>query len=551
MMTRHTLLTLAALAASALPLGPRAHAQPIENPDDVCAPNEGATPLRLLRQYSLDLRGQIQTHEEYLRVRDAEVPMAEVERIREEMLASDEFRRTVRDYHQRLLWSNFSADVVMDVVDPSRELVQDPASGIWYQPAQSERYRGSAGQVCRNTPQRAFDDAGYPVAESTGGGFGGGGAPMDGYVMVQPYWAPDTEIRVCAFDAQALPTQRDGSACGYGRLGAECGCGPNLQHCVPRAGQPGAVAERLRAALAEEPLRLVEEVVTSGRSYLDIFRADQTQVNGALAHYYRFLNEPEEDELEGRVSYYLGVAAGEMEGMSFADESWRSVPREGAAGAGVLTSPAYLVRFPSNRGRASRFYEAFFCDPFVSNMPIDRESAPHPNLRQVAGCSDCHERLEPAAAHWGRFRTGEEVGMFQFDMNATNAECAACVPEGSDEPGEVCSAFCNSYYVTKANSHPLQVEAYLGHPLPMAWLEEGEEVDVALGPANLVDEPGEQSRIAACAVRTLAQRLLHRDLTLDDLEWLGDQTRSFEGDWDWVAMVERMTSDPRYLETHE
>ena len=32
--------------------------------------------------------------------------------------------------------------------------------------------------------------------------------------------------------------------------------------------------------------------------------------------------------------------------------------------AGVLTRPAYLIRFQTNRGRADRFYTNFLCQPF-------------------------------------------------------------------------------------------------------------------------------------------------------------------------------------------
>lgn len=552
MKMKHLAPIVAALLLSA-PLAGVAHAQE----EEVCAPNYGPTPLRLLRQYSLDLRGQVPSVDEYEQVRAAEDPAAVVEAMRAEMIASAEFRRTVREYHRRMLWTNFSVDVLNNVVNGSHRLVRNAARDIWFQPNQRRRYRKRNNVMCDDVPHTNFDDQGYPnpMRSFEDPSCDGGTCFVDGYVMVSPYWDPSTEIKVCAFDAQAHPTRRNGTtACGYTRVNAECGCGPNLQYCVPQPGQRGGVSERFRDALEQEPLRLIEDIVTGRRNYLDIFRANETRINGALAHYYRFLNESENELLTNRVNYYLGVE--EMPAMSFADDSWQTVSREEAAGAGVLTSPAYLVRFTSNRGRASRFYEAFYCDPFVpSEDGIPPSGDDNPNLREVAGCADCHRTLEPAAAHWGRFRTGAEIGMFHdeavFSLTEQNGSCAACGPESLGGNGNGCSAFCNAYHVTRENSHPTQVDAYLGRPLAMAWLEEGEDSDVAAGPANLVDEPSEQARVASCAVRTLAQNLLHRDMTVDDIHWLEEQTAAFESDWDWVGMVERMTADARYLETHE
>ena len=45
--------------------------------------------------------------------------------------------------------------------------------------------------------------------------------------------------------------------------------------------------------------------------------------------------------------------------------------------AGILTSPAYLLRFQTNRARASRFADAFLCEPFTppaGGLPASTEA---------------------------------------------------------------------------------------------------------------------------------------------------------------------------------
>ena len=48
------------------------------------------------------------------------------------------------------------------------------------------------------------------------------------------------------------------------------------------------------------------------------------------------------------------------------DDALGEVVEAGPAHAGVLTSPAYLLRFQTHRARANRFHVSFLCQPFVA-----------------------------------------------------------------------------------------------------------------------------------------------------------------------------------------
>ena len=547
-----TSLLSAALLLSASPLA----AQVAD--DEVSAPNYDPSTLRLLRQYSLDLRGQVPTFEEYQRVLSADDPDAEVESLHAEMLEGELFLRTVREYHRSLLWSSFDRSLIDGIINETNRLSRSTDTQIWFQGNSRRMYRNRGDVMCDDVPHTAFDAEGYalPMRTFDASTCEGGTCRVDGYVMVRPYWAPDTEVKVCAFDAQAFPTRRNGTTvCGYARPHVDCGCGPNLDNCLPGDGQPGRVRERVRESLTQEPLRVIEAIVAARGNYLDAFRSPDTRLDGALAHFFRHLTEDDGDNIGNRVMYYLGFDLDTLDSIPWDQEDYVPVTREG--GAGVLTTPAYLLRFASNRGRANRFYEAFYCDPFVPSadgIPSSSDEDPHPNLRIVPGCSDCHQTLEPAAAHWARFRNAGEAGLFhieRYDLDTPYSYCATCGPVESGGNGDNCGTYCNTYHVTHENSHALTLESYAGLPLSVAWLEESDMENAVAGPQNLVDDESEQTRVASCAVRTLASNLLHRDMTVDDAAWLAEQTEAFQSDFDWLGLVERMTNDTRYQQTHE
>ncbi|MEM1417149.1 MAG: hypothetical protein AAGH15_19785 [Myxococcota bacterium] len=567
-------LAFALVLVGAVPVQAQLNDEPL---GEVCAPTFEAAPLRVLRQLSLDVRGRIPSVEENLRMLEAADPRAELEAMREEMFASPEFNRTVMEYHRLLLWSSFDQSLV-NLGTGERQLTRNRTTGLWFVNNRKARYRGNNRYICDDVPHTAFDEAGRPLPmrqpEDPGctSGGRGGVCDIDGYVMVAPYWDPENPIKVCAFDANVVLTQpgEAGAACTFSSREATCGCGPDLQFCVPAAFSDDAgraYYQRLQAGFTQEPLRLIERVVSEGRSYLDIFRTPETYVNGATAHYYRYNSEPNLYQVRttSQVGYDDRVPDAELDGIEALDESWHRVERDGVH-AGVLTTAAYLVRFASDRARANRFYTAFYCDPFVpqsDGIPAE-EAEPAANLRERTGCADCHQELEPAAAHWGRWRNGGSVGYFDdaamtFDAEP-RAECRCGGERGSDDPedtqGRRCNSLCEAYFVTPASSQGEELETYWGQPLAAAWLEDEDVPNVELGPVALVDTSMEVGRVAECAVRNLAEHLFHRPMDAGDLEWLAEQAAAFDGDgdasntdgvFDWKALFERLVGDERYL----
>src|SRR5262245_39172559 len=165
---------------------------------------------------------------------------------------------------------------------------------------------------CKNEPAR-FDAEGNVIADPLMMG-NVVVAYQEGWVEVQPYWAPTTTIRVCALDAQERassvvcpgPAERypfvdpfcqqlkayaDATQTPF--TGAEtscdgplsifapgCGCGPNLELC-----QTQETLATLRSSLLEQEMRLIDKNVSTGRPYHEILTQMNVEMNAPLALY--------------------------------------------------------------------------------------------------------------------------------------------------------------------------------------------------------------------------------------------------------------------------
>ncbi|UJR85613.1 hypothetical protein [Sandaracinus amylolyticus] len=535
-----------------LAIAPLVRAQsPVE-----CAPTERTDRLRLLRQLSLDLRGRIPSEAEYEAIRaHDDVP----EDVLAAMLTSDDFFATMREYHRGILWSSLIE--IDDLVDNRRDLRAQRvgANNVYYSGNAAGTFRGTGQVSCVDVEHTRFDAAGHalPIVEGYRSGTVSGapaprnaarcaaatnGCRIDGWVRVRPYWAPDTEIRVCAFDAQTAATGLTTTAgaptsCRAGIVrDAGCGCGPNLRQCV--SGGTGGSEQTIARALEQEPLRIFDRVLRDpDASYFDAFTTTTSEVNGPIAHYFRYASAGVVED---------GSMATTMPDVEFGDTTWRAVERS-PEHAGVLTTFSYLLRFASHRARANRFTTAFLCEPFQAPSgglpPATDACSSDPNLSTRCGCESCHERLEPMAAHWGRWRFNGDYGFVNVaQLPRFNETCANC-REGA------CSAFCDEFYVTRdTSSHPMEREMWLGTLQVVAWRSEGEANAIDVGPRALIEQEGTIERMATCSARTLAEHLLHRELTSDEqLEWVPELAQAFaESGYRFPELVSAIVTDTRY-----
>jgi hypothetical protein len=509
-----------ALAGAAAPAPAAAQTSSSSTPSpaacEVARPLEGQ---RLLRRLSLDLRGRVPTHDEQaVQSGKAEVSDATVDAY----LASADFVDTMRSYHAGLLWPSINS-VEFDGLQHKLFPVEiAPGVTVYYSVLRALFLRSVTVQFppCRNEPVQ-YDAAGrirmFPLMQ--------GGqivAMQEGYVEVEPYWAPGTRIKVCALDAQS---EVSGPACtaqataqspflkqtcdqfgtytqfggfaisgsaiqcsgAFSFLSDRCGCGPNLRLCNTQETQA-----LIRASLVEQQMRLLDQIVAENLPYTEVLLTKRSSVNGYLAHYLNYQSTLSfdvfgEKDATSPVPAGLGWPNG---------NAWVDVTRTGRH-AGVLTTPGYLLKYQSNRGRAHRFYNAFECAAFIPSGPLPSPSeacSKHEDLTQRCGCNACHVALEPMAANWGRFA---EYGLTPLDEGRypTRYEAVCTNMTTIDQLFR-----CFRFYQLEAVGDELPFKNLLR---PYVFRTPDQVATLEAGPAALAGESIASGKFATCTVRKL------------------------------------------------
>ena len=459
-----------------------------------------------LRSLSIFLRGHAPSMDEYASLDGLDdVPEEHIDA----MLASEAFAERVARLHRKLLWPNISN---LSIVGRANRLSKE--GEVWFRPERAGFYRGVSqlydGVPCLNQ-EAEFDDQGDIITYEDSGGL-----VREGWVEITPYWAPEETIKVCAFDAQETVHASNGTLCAS-RAGWEeldCGCGPNLNYCYD-----GKANGLLTSAFAKDVDLRVARLVADNIPYTELFTGRTAFVNGPIVHFLKYLVGSWDDVRFDPVPYDVE----HLPDLHYTDtDTWLPVqlPPEHA---GVLTSPAFLLRFQTDRARANRFYNAFLCRPFqppVGGLPAaDDESAVEPDLQKRADCKYCHAILEPSAAHWGRWpeRSAGYVNTDTFP--AYREDCFLCALNNS------CEDDCSRFYVTR--SYTPEVNAYLGYLTPYVFRRDEHGINIETGPALLANQSIVNHSLPTCTARTAMEHALGRELLPEETEWLDTLALSF------------------------
>ncbi len=503
--------------------------------DEQCEASQALSPTRLLRRLSLDLRNHVPLPEEMAAVIEADAIGGDVIA---SYLESDAFRDVMREHHEELLWPNVD---IVELVPPTHQLYPYPAGDgtvIYFSPVRSVFVRtvgaGALYQPCTNEPAR-FTDDGKVILEPVMVG-DALVAYAEGYVEVEPYWAPGTTVKVCAIDALDRPTstlcpgpadrypfaeptcaaisgfsrflseppRRTEVACDspFAFLAPGCGCGAGLRHCAPFE-----VIQEVRQSLVEQQMRMVDRVVEERRPYEDLLTSAQVDWNGPLAHYVRYQAPLSFDVYEGEPEDWT------IPVLDYTDRRWLS----GAGSpshAGVLTSPGFLLRFAGNRMRAHRYYDAFECRSFVPNGPLPspfEECSQFSDLTKRCGCDACHVTLEPLAAHWGRF-TEYGFGYMSEDAFPTNVNDDESCRAPIDSPERLYQ--CLRLY--NLNPPGPEEQAFYGALNSYVFRPPEEHRFIEEGPGARVEASIADGTIQSCVASRLWTRIMHRAPTPEE-----------------------------------
>ena len=520
----------------------------------LCAPVEKLDKFRFLRQLSLDLRGQPPTFAEYEAIRDKEDID---EDIIDSFLNSEQFYTTVRDFHKQRLQStlqgiNLNNPVLM--LSPTRDNPQ--AELRLFSGLASNAYRGEGGLPCLDQPQTQFDPASglpLPIAATYNGADQPGRFPRceanaanckrEGYVVINPYWAPETSIRVCAWDIFGAPGVNF-TPCGAGAI-----------NCISHAGAPYGNSNEIYEAATEEAARIFEYVVRERQPYQEAFKTRLSFVNGPLSHLYRVIDNL---DVARAGSTLFGMGMGALPDLAPGDkDTWLPVMR-GGVHSGILTTAIYMLRFNTNRSRANQFYAEFLCSPFeppTEPPPADTDPCSRePDLSKRCGCKHCHEKLEPAASSWGRWRHSEQAGYLNnANFPVFRAECATCTDNDNINTNN-CSQECQLYYMTPDNATAAGEVQWRGYLKNHAWRvaqpnPAGPDApEIQAGPRGLVEKPGYEDKIAHCTTRRVLESMLGRTLQEEEnASILAAMATEFRNkNYDFKALIKAVISDPLY-----
>lgn len=613
-----TRLLVAALAASALAVASLARLSSAEAADASCAQPQEIDKFQLLRRLSLDLRGHPPTMSEYDQVKGGADPLQLAAAWTTHWdpegappdASHDEFRKQMREYHKALLWPNVTNARLTNTAYGLRQTGTDADGGVSYLTGRTKAYysanpdwtlkpdlsSSNSAPVCdptRPQPSSGYSSDGlYRPIPQTDTAPDGGTYQWVGYRDVVPYWKNDGgTTRVCAYEAQET------ASAGYYKLGdggfipfvtspdggginvscdsaaaanaAYCGCGPNLRYCFG-----GTVATDVETDMAEQMLKIIDRSTVGGQPYTDVIQTPVSYVNGRLAFYKHYLpdmntalsityteNDPA-DHVVPSASFDPSVP-GAIPDLDYNDASWHRITRS-AQHAGVLTTPAYLLRFMTNRSRANRFRIDFLCNYFVPpDQLTDAPPACNPassDLMRKCNCRLCHATLEPLAAHWGAF---SEAGFSLLQGDAGFPEYdPTCTPDGGSART---SQRCARYYVNTteydvgpglADNPDNTVHKYGGQLKTYLYDDLHNEViksNILAGKADLrttyIDNPGHD--FAHCTVKKVFAYFMRRDMRLvgadnDEAALLEQLAADFATDYDFSRLVTKLVSLPQY-----
>ena len=278
-----------------------------------------------------------------------------------------------------------------------------------------------------------------------------------------------------------------------------------------------AVEYSLRAQRLEKQ---IEAWAAEGRPYTDLFSEATLWVNGPMVHFYKH-----QANMPGNIRLTpLPFDVSLLPKLEFTDkDTWVKIPLPPSA-AGILTHPAYLLRFQTDRARASRFFNVFLCQPFQApegGIPVAGVSEVfEPDLQKRTGCKYCHVLLEPAAGYWGRWTPYGAGFLDPQTFPAQRADCITCALTGNN-----CSADCKSFYLTKALAPP--EKAWLGWLLPYNYKQPQHFKNIEQGPKLLAMTAQADNRLPRCVARSTAEWLLGRDLLAEE----DDLARALASTW--------------------
>lgn len=330
----------------------------------------------------------------------------------------------------------------------------------------------------------------------------------EGYVMRSgPFFAadPSAQVAVCAIEAQ----ERDSNpwtmeSCETARFSRDrsCGCGVGMRRCEVTAVHTARVD-----AINKEPELLTDSVIRRDEPYFNILTTRRSFVNGTLSTYYR------EQQGVGIFTISAPTNLEALPGIPYSQvDTWAEYTRN-PQHSGVLTTPSFLYRFPTQRARVNEFYEAFLCKTFVPSsgpMPPPEDNCNRENnLARRCGCNYCHATIEPTGAHWGRYDERNSLFLDPEKFPRLDPKCRDCALAGDTNCGGECAQYVMQAYDGDGANSLGMLKTYL-------YRTPSEEANILGGPQLLVERMLQTGDLERCTVKRIWNEFLGRPMTAEE-----------------------------------
>ena len=270
----------------------------------------------------------------------------------------------------------------------------------------------------------------------------------------------------------------------------------------------------VRDALAEEPLRIVGEVVRHDLPLTELVTADWTVLDETGAQIW--------------ADHTYDTAQGGQQVVSYTD---------GRPAAGILSTSGFLKRHESNggnlnRGRASVLSDVFLCDSYSDrDIPIEGDLTDEDAVAEAVlndpACVSCHQSVDPLAATFIPLRP-----------RLPNNSIAGGYADGCDDPRGFNTCYPVSMYFPEFEGYweeaGLRAPAYFG--------AEADSLQ------DIGDHIAEDARFSSCMAQRFAAYLTQRDLkAVPPEEVAALQQVLIDSGMSARTLAVAVVTDPRFL----
>ncbi len=261
-------------------------------------------------------------------------------------------------------------------------------------------------------------------------------------------------------------------------------------------------------AINEEPELIADSVVRADEPYFNMLTTRRSFLNGTLSEFYR------ERQGVGIFTITSPAHLDVLPSIPYAEADTWSEYTAGASHSGVLTTPSFLYRFPTQRARVNHFYEAFLCKTFVPLVGPAASAGGQLQPREQPGQA---LRLQLLPRHHRAHRralgplstSATRCSSRPSSFPRFDPKCRDCALAGDTNCGGECGQYVMQAYDGDGANSLGMLKTYL-------YRTADEEANIEAGPQLLVRAHAADGDLERCTVKRIWTEFLGRPMTAEE-----------------------------------